>query len=54
MSQRIFYLEFVQPGRLVVVFSGQDTGVQEYKGHDQPEHPLRLAHLDFYNIATQA
>ena len=36
-------LEVVKPGRLVVVFSGQDTGVEEDQGHDQPEHPLGLA-----------
>ena len=36
-------LEVVKPGRLMVVFSGQDTGVEEDQGHDQPEHPLGLA-----------
>ena len=25
------------------MFGGQNTGVEEHQGHDQPEHPLGLA-----------
>ena len=27
------------------MFGGQNTGVEEHQGHDQPEHPLGLADL---------
>ena len=27
----------------MMMLSGEDAGVQEHEGHDQPEHPLRLA-----------
>ena len=39
------YLEVIQPGRLFVVLGGEDAGVEEDQGHDQPEHELGLAHL---------
>ena len=39
------YLELVQPGWLVVVLGGEDARVEEHEADDQPEHPLRLAHL---------
>ena len=28
-----------------MMLSGQHAGVQEHQGHDQPEHPLRLANV---------
>ena len=28
-----------------MMLSGQHAGVQEHKGHDQPEHPLRFANV---------
>ena len=36
-------LEVVQPLWLVMVLGGEDAGVEEHEGHDQPEHPLALA-----------
>ena len=39
------HLEIVKPGRLMVMLSGQNASVEEHQGHNQPEHPLRLANI---------
>ena len=36
-------LEVVEPLWLAVVLGGEDAGVKEHQGQDQPEHELRLA-----------
>ena len=37
------HLEVIEPWGLMMVLRGEHAGVEEHQGHDQPEHPLRLA-----------
>ena len=39
------HLEVVQPLWLMMMLRGEDAGVEEDEGNNQPEHPLRLADI---------